>query len=152
MKTKLGLVMLFACFITSIQAQTNKTTVPYNLSRTFTTNGGAQAGGDLVITTEETPANTSVVCEAENTIIQSIYSGKLLPAVFVNVDNSLGLGCVLIEVKSGGTTIRQTIPAGGVSGVLSFNKVTSVRVLIAQKTSQAIPETVTAKGTVDFWF
>jgi len=150
MKRKLGLLTLFLCIASVLSAQTNKTTIPYDLKRTFTSNGGAAVGGDLIITEEEN--NTISLCSSENTIIQNVYSGKLLSSIFLNIDNSLGQGCVLLEVKSGTTTIQQTIPAGGVSGLLSFNKVTSVRVLIAQKTSQAVPETVTAKGTVDFWF
>ncbi len=149
MKRKLGLLLLFTLVISALQAQTNKATISYDLKRTFTANN-ASVGGDLVIT-RETPLSVPV-CTPENQTTQTIYNGKSLANAFLNVDNSTGLGCVTITVSSNVGSTKQTIPAGGVSGVLSFSNVQKVIITIDQKTNDVFPETVTAKGNVDFWF
>lgn len=150
MKTKFGLILLFVCTAMSLHAQTNKTTIPYDLQRTFVAPSNG-VGGDLVITEEETPIPVPT-CETQSDVFQTIYSGKMLTTVFLNVDNTLGAGCVTIEVRSGNVLTKKTIPAGSISGVLSFSKATSITVSINLKTNQTFPETVTAKGSVDFWF
>ena len=150
MKTKFGLILLFVLAFSTVKAQTNKTTIPYDLKRTFLApNPGV--GGDLIITEEETPIPVPT-CEGKSNIFQTIYSGKMLATAFLNVDNTLGAGCVTVEARSGATVTTKIIPAGSISGVLSFNKATSITVSITLKTNQTFPETVIAKGTVDFWF
>jgi hypothetical protein len=147
MKTKLFATLLFVCFSAALNAQTSKATIPYNLKKTFIA-GNTSVGGDLVITPEN--PNTVPVCESANANNQVIYNGKLLGTAFMNIDNRTGAGCVTIAVTVNNRVVKQTIPAGSVSGVISFNKVT--KVVIDHKTNDTFPETVTASGSVDFWF
>lgn len=147
MRSKLFVSILFICFIGVLNAQSNKATIPYSLKTTFT-DVLTSIGGDLVLTTE----NAIPQCETRNLNLQVIYSGKQLTTASVNIDNRTSTVCVTIVVKSNGITIKQTIPAGSVSGVLSFSRVTSVTLILDHKITTTFPETVTAAGNADFWF
>lgn len=148
MKTKFGLIILFAFATIALSAQTNKTSITYDLTRTFVSNP-ANVGGELVV--PDSP-NTIKVCSSESQTSQSIYSGKLLNTAFINLDNRTSSCCVTIVVVSAGVTQKVTVPVGGISGVLGFSKVTSISITIDQKMTNTFPETATAKGAVDFWF
>lgn len=147
MRSNLRLAILFICFTFGLNAQSNQATIPYNLKVTFSGNLST-VGGSLTVITE----NAIPKCNSGDLNEQVIYSGKQLTAAYLNIDNRTSTGCVTIIVKSSGNTIKQTIPAGSVSGVLSFNRVSSITLIIDHKITNAFPETVTATGSADFWF
>ena len=147
MKTNLILAILLICLPIGLKAQTNQSKIPYNLQKTFIAEL-TSVGGNLTIPNE----NEVPKCTAGDLNKQVIYSGKSLTTACINVDNRTSTGCVTIVVKANGSTITQTIPAGSVSGVLSFSRVTSVVLIIDHKLTNSLPETVTASGTADFWF
>jgi len=151
MKQRIAIISLFT-FITAsfINAQTNFTTVNYNLSRTFTSNtvDNTNVGGDLVVVDN----NTIPVCQSAQTNTQTIFSGSRVTSASVNVENLTGNGCITLIVSSGSTQIKKTIAVGTESGVLRFSNVTSIIVIIDQKGSTTVPETMTSSGTVKLWF
>ncbi len=147
MRSNLLAAILFIWFTSGLNAQSNQTTIPYNLKATFVGNP-TSVGGDLVIT----PDNAIPQCKPANLNSQVIYSGTQLTTASLKIDNRTSTGCVTVVVKSNGATIKQTIPAGSVSGVLNFARVTSVTLIIDHKTTTTFPETVTAAGSADFWF
>lgn len=147
MKMKLFTTLLFISLFTGLNAQTNKATITYTLQRTFV-EGLTSVGGSLIV---DDP-NAVPLCTDEIKSIQSVYTGKRLASTFLNVNNTAGAGCVTIIVTSSGRELKQTIPAGGESGILSFSNVTKVVITIDHKTSTILPQTVNATGSVDFWF
>jgi hypothetical protein len=141
------LAILFICFTFGLNAQSSQATIPYNLKVTFT-GQLTTIGGNLVVT----PENDVPQCNTGNLGTQVIYSGKQLTTAAINIDNRSSSGCVTVVIKSNGTTVRQTIPAGSVSGVLSFSRVSNITLIIDHRSTTTFPETVIATGNVDLWF
>jgi hydrogenase maturation factor HypE len=153
MKKSILFLLFVSLFLGSIaHSQTNKATVSYNLKKTFTSGSTTNVGGDLVIPDGPSSINTIPACKKALTHVQTVYRGPSLPAVIVDVTNSVGNGCVTLVVVTETGTQTESISASSHSGLLKFLKVKSIEVVIDRLISNTFPQTVESMGSVDIWF
>lgn len=135
------LIAAFICF--TINAQTRKSTINYELTRT---NGLENVGADLVI------GNINV-CPLKDTNKQMLFESQNTNTIFIEVNNrDGGNSCVTLIVETQNGTMRMEIPENTNLGIRQFLRVKRAFLKIEKTLSNATVTELKSIGEATIWF